>query len=268
MRNALATWKWSLLVTLRSPLAVLVLVIVAALWGLGAYRWLWFPSEASVPQLLVGGVWLLALFVVLSGFVTVSITSVQAVAAEGGPTLTVRRLSHSNLHQIASCMGSLAVAGLVVLVLSLAFGWVNHRALEVASFLTFRSERAVAPETVEKVFRFLQALLWVVASGFLLGFVSATLQQGWKAAARAIPQLLANACWRATFLTTCLGLIAFGGVSYLLATWHPKASAGFSDYAQAIIRLGVVLLWSVIGWLFWVLSVVRSSATARDLPPA
>ena len=57
--------------TLRRPLAVLVLAIVAALWGFGAYRWLWFPSEASVPQLLVGAVWLLVLFVVLAGFVTV-----------------------------------------------------------------------------------------------------------------------------------------------------------------------------------------------------
>jgi hypothetical protein len=268
MRNALATWKWSLLVTLRSPLAVLVLAIVAASWGFGAYRWLWFPSEASVPQLLVGVVWLLALFVVLAGFVTVSITSAQAVAAEERPPLTVRRLSHFNLRQTMNCMGSLAVAGMLVLLLSLAFGWVNHRALEVASFLTFRSQKAVAPETVEKVFRLLQALLWVVAAGFLLSFVSATLQRGWKAAVRAVPQLLANACWRATFLTTCLGLIAFGGVSYLLATWHPKASAGFSDYTQAIIRLGGGLLWSVIGWLFWVLSIVRSSAMARNLPPA
>ena len=268
MRNVLATWKWSLLVTLRSPLAVLILAIVAALWGFGAYRWLWFPSEASMPQLLVGAVWLLALFVVLAGFVTVSITSAQATAAEERPSLTVHRPSRFNLRQIVSCMGSLVVAGLVVLVLSLAFGWVNHRALEVASFLTFRSERAVAPETVEKVFRFLRLVLWVAVSGFLLSFVSATLQGGWKAAARAVPQLLANACWRATFLTTMLSLIAFGGVSYLLATWHPKVSAGFSDCSQAIIRLVVALLWSVIGWLFWVLSAVRSSATARDLPPA
>jgi hypothetical protein len=268
MRNALATWKWSLLVTLRSPLAVLVLAIVAALWGFGAYEWLWFPSEASVPQLLVGAVWLLALFVVLAGFVTASITNAQAIAVEERPALTVHRLSHLSLHQIVNCMGFLVVAGLLALVIYVAFDWINYRALEVASFLTFRSERAVAPETVERVFRFLQSLLWVAASGFLLSFVSATLQRGWRAAARAVPQLLANACWRATFLTTCLSLIAFGGVSYLLATWHPKVSAGFSDYAQATIRLGVGLLWSAIGWLFWILSVIRSTATARDLPPA
>jgi hypothetical protein len=136
-------------------------------------------------------------------------------------------------------------------------------ALEVASFLTFHSEKAVSPESVGKVFSVIEWLVWIAVWGFLLSLFLIVHAAGWREVRRRAVRTLANCCWRAPFFTSLLSLAVFGGLSWLLATWHPKAALGFWDYAQMLVRMGLSLVLVVGGWLFWMLSLAR-----LNRPPA
>ena len=262
MKKALATWKWSLAVAARSPGPLLMLAVLVFLWGLGAYRWLWLP-ESSGLLLLVALVWGLAQVLMLVGVLTGAAASAAEAAAANPTHLGLRGFVGFNRRQFARCAVALIVGAFLVLLLRELFSRSDDYALEVASFLTFHSEKAVSPVDVAKVSWVIQAFLWIVMWGFLLSFLIVLLRAGWREAGRQAARLLANCCWRSSFLTSLLSVVVFGGLAYLLATWHPKVLAGFWDYAQMLLRMGGALLLLVFGWLFWMLSLARLS-----LPPS
>jgi magnesium-transporting ATPase (P-type) len=265
MKKTLATWKWSLAVVARSPRLVLALAAVAALWGLGAYKWLWLP-ESSGLLLLVALVWGLAQVLVLVGVLTGAATSAGEAAAASATHLGLRSFVGFNRRQFARCLVMVTASGLLALALAALFGRCNEYTLEVASFLTFHSEKPVSPVTVAKVFWVIQTFLWIVIWGFLLSFLIVLLRTGWREAKRQSAHLIANCCWRSSFLTSLLSVVVFGGLAYLLASWHPKVSAGFWDYAQLLLRMGGALLLLVFGWLFWMLSLARLSLPTAEGP--
>lgn len=266
MKNALATWKWSLAVIARSPLVLLALAVVVAAWLYAAYRWFWFPSESAGYLMALGVVWIFVLAAVLAGFLTGSAVCAGDVATTGGKSMRARKLGGFTLRQWLRSIAFVLIAIILLLALNYLFERVHDLALEVASFLTFHAERAVAPETVDLVFWFVESVLWIVVAGFLLSFLLILLRDGWRASFGAAPRLLASACWRATFPTTLVSFLVFGGLAWLLATWHPRVSPGLADYFQAILRLGLSLLLVVIGWLFWMLSLARLNLPARGQP--
>ncbi len=264
MKNALATWKWSLRVIARSPLVLLALAVVAGLWLFGAYRWLWFPAESAGYLLVAGALWVLLQFLVLAGFVAGTAAGAIDAAAEGAGALNIRKLVPASRAEWLRAAVFVLVALLVVAAIHWLMSFINSFSLEVASFLTFRSEKPVAPETIGRVFSWVENLLWVVVLGFLISFLLALLRKGWREAVGAMPRLFASACWRPPFVTGLLSILVFDGLGYLLITWNPKAPPGFLDYAQVLLRNGLALLLTVAGWLFWLLSLAHHYQPSQD----
>jgi hypothetical protein len=260
MKNALTAWKWSLGVVARSPMALGALAIALAAEFYAAYRWLYFPMESATYLMVIGLLWALLMFAVLAGLVAVSAASAFDVAATGARTIDARSLVRF------SRTGWLRAAAWIVLAVAISakvyylFSWINSYSLEVASWLTFQSEKPVAQETAEAVLIWVERFLWIVVAGFLVGFLVALARDGWRAALRAVPRLLADACWRAPLLTGLVSIFAFGGIAYLLFTWNPTVPPGFLDYAQFILRNGLGLAFTVAGWIFWILALTRHSA--------
>jgi hypothetical protein len=263
MKNALATWKWSLTVISRSPFVLGGLSVLVALWLYGAYRWLWFPMESAGHLFVFGIVWGLVQVVVLSGLLAGTAESAGDAAATGATFLCTRKVAGFSRRQLVRSIGFVVVASLLVLAVRHLFDRLDHFALEVASFLTFQSEKPVSPETIGNLFWVVETLLWIVVLGFLLSFLLELTRRCWREALRAAPRLFASACWRMPFLTTLLSLLVFGGLAYLLTIWHPKVPPGFLDYAQVVVRSGVALALAVAGWLFWMLSLARLTSSTR-----
>jgi hypothetical protein len=265
MKKAFATWKWSLGVVARSPLVVGTLAAIAALWSYGAYQWLWLP-ESSLLLLILALLWGVVQIAVAVGVVAGTAASTTTASATGATRLSLRRLIGFSRRQYARALGSIILAGILVLILHGLFALADERALEVASFLTFHSERAVSPATVGKVFWVIEWLLWIAAWGFLLSLFLIVRTAGWGEARRRAARTLKDCCWRAPFFTSLLTLLVFGGLAWLLSTWHPKAPVGFWDYAQMLFRMGVSLVLITIGWLFWMLSVARLNQLPHQNP--
>jgi hypothetical protein len=193
-----------------------------------------------------------------------TVASVSNASAVGALRLGLRRSLEFNRRQFARALVMLAAAAILILILHLLFSRADDYALEVASFLTFHSEKAVSPEDVGKVFWVIEWFVWIVVWGFLLSLFLIVHAAGWRAAGRRALRTLANCCWRAPFLTSLLSLAVFGSLAWLLSTWHPKAPAGFWDYAQMLVRMGISLVLIVGGWLFWTLSLARFNSPPAD----
>lgn len=262
MKNALATWKWSLAVVARSPAVVGALAVIAALWGYGAYQWLWLP-ESSALLLIVALLWAIVLIAVAVGVVAGTTASTSSAVATAATHLSLRSLLGFNRRHYARALASFVFAGILILLLHWLFSLADESALEVASFLTFRSEKGVSPESVGRAFSVIEWLVWIVVWGFLLSLFLVIHAAGRGEARRRAARTLKDCCWRAPFFTSLLSLVVFGGLAWLLATWHLKAAVGFWDYAQMLIRMGFSLLLIVGGWLFSMLSLAR-----LNLPPA
>lgn len=264
MKNALTAWKWSLRVIARSPLALLALSALVAAELYGAYRWLYFPMESAIYLMVIGLFWTLLECVILVSLLAVTAGAALDAAAAGTNSLTVHQLVRLSRSAWLGAAGFSAIASAVIGGVHYFFGRIEGYALEVASFLTFRSEKPVAPETIDRIFGWIENILWVVVAGFLIAFLLTLIRQGWREAVRAAPRLLANACWRVAFLTGLVSVLVFGGLAYLLIIWHPTAPPGFLDFAQVILRNGLALVFAVAGWLFWLLSVARLSLPAPE----
>jgi hypothetical protein len=261
MKKAFATWKWSLGVVARSPLVLGTLAAIAALWSYGAYQWLWLP-ESSALLLVVALLWAIVQIAVAVGVVVGTVASASDAAASATTHLSLRSLTGFTRRQYARALGGVVLAGILVLIVHWIFALADERALEVASFLTFHSEKAVSPATVGKVFWVIEWLVWIVTWGFLVSLFLIVHTAGWGEARRRAARTLKDCCWRASFFTSLLTLLVSGGLSWLLSTWHPKAPVGFWDYAQTVSRLGISLVLIVVGSLFWVVSLAR-----LGLPP-
>ncbi|MBZ5546169.1 MAG: hypothetical protein LAO07_21295, partial [Acidobacteriia bacterium] len=91
MRNALATWKWSLAIVARSPAVVGALAVIAALWGYGAYQWLWLP-ESSLLLLILALLWAVVQIAVLVGALAGAAASTSSAVAAAATHLSLRSL--------------------------------------------------------------------------------------------------------------------------------------------------------------------------------
>lgn len=256
MKATLKTWQWSAGVVARSPVAVLSLAVASAGWGLAAYQWLWLP-ESSFLVLLLALVWGIAQVALLGGFIAGSASSTVETARSGISRLNIGSFLRLNRRQLLQSLLFLGASVLLLSVLAWLFEWFNAHAVEVASFLTFRSEQPVSHILIERIFRFIEFLLWVVAAGFLLSFEMQLLVLGWKDALKQSRRTLAQCAFRSSFLTGLASVVVFGNLAYWLAVWHPTVTPGFWDYAQMIFRLGTALVALVFGWLFWLLSLAR-----------
>ncbi len=265
MKKAFATWKWSLGVVARSPLVVVALAAIAALWSYGAYQWLWLP-ESSALLLILALLWAVIQIGVALGVVAGTAASTSDAAAGATTHLSLRSLIGLTRRQYARALGSVVLAGILVLLLHGLFAIADERALEVASFLTFHSEKAVSPVTVGKVFWVIEWLVWIAAWGFFLSLFLIVHSAGWAEARRRAARTLKDCCWRAPFFTSLVSLVVFGSLAWLLSTWHPKAPVGFWDYAQMLFRMGVSLVLIITGWLFWMLSLARLSLPPPENP--
>ena len=255
---------WSLRVVTRSPLVLVTLsgLIAAELYA--AYRWLYFPMESAIYLMVIGMLWALLLLAVLAGLIAVSVASAHDAAATGARSIECRSLLRFSRSGLLRAATFIVIAILIAGAICSLFAWINSYSLEVASWLTFRSEKPVAQETAEAVLIWIERFLWVVVLGFLMGFLVKLIREGWLAALRSVPRLAANSCWRAPFLTSLISLLVFGGLACLLINWHPTAPPGFLDFSQVILRNGMALVLTVAGWLFWLLALSRPDVTVAE----
>lgn len=247
----------------RSYRTVVVLAAFIALWAWAAYEWLGL-SESSALLLILAFIWaiaqLLAAAVVVGGIVS----SAADAAATEGRSLPLRSLWAVNGKKLLNTMIFCLVSLALVWLFSAIFGWVNAHSVEVASFLTFHSERAVSHVPIEEIFIFIEGLLWIVLSGFLLSFFIGLLRGGWRGAGKQTGKLLAECAFGTSFLASLLSVAVLGGIAYELANWHPLVPPGFWDYTQMIARFALVLIIVSAGALFWPLSLARLQAPKQD----
>jgi len=254
-------WKSSLRIVVRSPLTAIVVAIVVAAWSFGAYRWLWL-SESSAWVLLLTLLWGLLQIGVAVAFLGGVTVAVLEAASSTARKLTAKSLLHFNRSQFLRCLLMVTASVVFVFLLAGLFGWVNEHGLEVASFLTFRTEKPVSPSGVQDIFLLVETLLWVAVGGFLSSLLLVLIREGWRKAASRAAGLFLMCLWSAPFWTTLLATLVFGGLSLLVSAYVPVVPAGLWDYAQLVLRMGGALLLLVFGWLFWMLSLAKLS-----LPP-
>ena len=262
MKKAFAAWKWSLGVVARSYRTVVGLAALIAIWSFAAYKWLGL-GESSVLLLILALIWaivqLLAAVAILGGVFS-------AAATTEGPYLPIRSLWTGNRKTLLNTLGVCLASVALVWLCSAVFAWINAHSIEVASFLTFRSQRPVSHVRIEKIYSVVEALWWIVFSGFLLSFLLALLRSGWRGAGKQTRNLLAGCAFRTLFLASLLSVVVFGGIAYELANWHPRVTPGFWDYTQMVARISLVLILISTGVLFWSLSLARLQAPKQDSP--
>ena len=256
MKTVFAAWTWSLAVVARSYWTVLALAAVIALWAWAAYEWLGLP-ESSGLLLMLALVWAIIQLLALVGIITANVSGAAEVAASGGGKFPLRALwvngQRKLLNALIFSFGSCCLAWLVATV----FDWINNHSVEVASFLTFHSQKPVSHVLIEEIYGVIETLLWIVLAGFFLSFLHTLLHDGWREARKQMWKLLAGCIFHTPFWTSLLSVVVFGGLAYELANWHAKASVGFWDYTQMIARFALVLSLLAAGWLFWLLSLAR-----------
>ena len=179
MKKAFAAWTWSLGVVTRSYRIVILLASLMALWVFAAYEWLGL-AESSALLLILASIW--AVVQILAAFVIVGGTAAGAaeVADNSDRGFPAHSLWTKGRKTIGAtfviCLVSLALAGPC----SAIFAWINEHSVEVASFLTFHSQRPVSHIPLEEIYTFVEGLLWVVLAGFLLSFFLTLVRGGWR----------------------------------------------------------------------------------------
>ena len=193
MKNALKAWLWSLRAVVRTPLVLLTLSALLAAELFGVYRWLYFPMESAVYLMVIGILWAALEVSILIWFLAVIAGAAQEAAEEGASSLKINRLIRLNRSAWMRTAGFAVVASVLVAAVYCFFWWIEGYALEVASFLTFHSEKPVAPETIDAIFAWIENILWVVVAGFLIAFLLILVRQGWRETLRAAPRSFAGA---------------------------------------------------------------------------
>lgn len=267
MNRAFRVWIWSLGVVARSYWTVMVLAALIALWVLAASEWLGLAESSAlllILTLICAFGQFLAAAVIVGGTVAGALEA-AATAGRSFPALSIWTLGRKKVVPVVIC----SVASLVfVWLCSAAFDWINGHSVEVASFLTFHSQKPVSHVFIEKIYSVIEMLWWVVFSGFLLSFLIARLRAGWREAAKQTWRLLGACAFRTPFLTSLLSLAVFGGMAYQIAIWHPLVPPGFWDYTQMMVRMTLALIFISAGVLFWSLSLARLQVPQPESPQA
>lgn len=256
MKKTLDAWLWSLGLVARSPVSILALGVLTALWVLAADQWLGL-QESSGVMLLISFVWAMVQTLIAVSVLAGSAASAAESAAFGGPPRIGLTFSTFNRRLLARTALFALGAAVMVLVITKFFAWVDGHTVELASFLTFHSESPTSHIVIEKIFWWIETASWLAICAYLLTFLITLLRSGWGEALRDSRRMLAGCFAGSSFLTAVAGIVVFGGLSYLLIQWRPRPQPGFWDYAQAAIRLGLALLLLVSGWLFTLLSLAR-----------
>lgn len=247
-------WTGSLGVLARSPVYVAALAAITGLWGLAGYEWLWLP-ESSGWVLALALVWILALAGLAVALLAGTMASVWAVASGADRHLSLRKILSFEKRRFGRSL-LMATAALVLgFALDALFGWINGRALEAASFLTFHAQRPVSYLLIGKILWSLEALVWIALAGFLMTWLLALSNPRQPAPLRNPRQPPAGSFDLSVFLTGVFSAGVFGGLAWCVAVWHPVVKAGGWDYAQLGIRTGTALLLLSLGWLFWTLAI-------------
>jgi len=256
---------WSLGVVARSYRTVVVLGALIALWAWAAYQWLGLP-ESSALLLILAFIW--AVVQLLAGVIVVAgtVSGAAGAAATESRRFPLRSLWTLGRKKLVTALIFCLVSSTLVWLCGTVFSWINAHSIEVASFLSFHSEKAVSHVPIEEISDVLEGLLWIALSGFLLSFFIALLHGGWRGAGKQTWKLLAGCAFRSPFLTNLLSVAVFGGIAYVLVNWHPMVTAGFWDYTQMIVRFSLALILISAGVLFWSLSLARLQAPKQNPP--
>jgi hypothetical protein len=256
MKRALTTWIWSLGVVARSYRTVVLLAVLMALWVFAAYEWLGL-AESSALLLALALVWALAQ--TIAGIIVVGGTVAGAVevATGGGTNFPALSVWTKGRKKIGTTLLYCLASSFVVWICSTVFDWVNDHSVEVASFLTFHSQKPFSHVLLEEIYTVIEWLLWAVLIGFLVSLFTAVLRDGWRRAGAQSGKRLAECAFGTAFLTTLLSVVVFGGLAYELANWHPMVPPGFWDYSQMIVRFSLALLLLSAGTLFGSLTLAR-----------
>jgi hypothetical protein len=267
IQTAWRAWYRSLGVLARSPAYVILLALIAGLWGLGGYKWLAL-SESSGWVLTLTVIWFAALVIVALGVLAGSVGSVTATSLEARTRLPLRKiLSFERKRFWRTAL--MALAGLLLIyAINALFGWINDHALTVASFLTFHLQLPVSYLLIGKIFWVIEALFWISFAGFSMTWLLALSGPKESVAPQTKSPMLASSFGLPVFLTGLVSAIVFGGLAWLVATWHPVVKAGGWDYAQLTIRMGTALLLVTLGWLFWSLALAYLALPSLMEPAA
>lgn len=256
---------WSLGVVARSYRTVVVLGVLIALWAWAAYQWLGLP-ESSALLLILAFFW--AVVQLVAGVIVTAgtVSGAAGAAATESRCFPLRSLWTLGRKKLLTALIFCLVSSTLVWLCGTVFSWINAHSIEVASFLSFHSEKAVSHVPIEEIYDVLEGLMWIVLSGFLLNFFIALLHGGWRGAGKQTWKLLGGSAFRSPFLTNLLSVAVFGGIAYELVNWHPMVPAGFWDYTQMIVRFSLTLTLISAGLLFWSLSLARLQAPKQDPP--
>ena len=265
MKRAFAVWKWSLGVVARSYRTVVVLAALIALWAFAAYEWLGLP-ESSALLLILTFIWTIAQLLAAVVIVAGTVSGAAEAAATEGSSFPLRSLWTSDLRKLLNTLIFCLMSFVLVWLCGAVFSWINAHSVEVASFLTFHSEKAVSHVPIEEIHTVIEGLLWTVICGFLLSFFIALLRGDWRVAGKQTGKLLAGCAFQTPFLTNLLSVAVFGGIAYELANWHPMVPSGLWDYTQVIVRFSLALVLISAGWLFWSFSLARLQVPKQDSP--
>ena len=266
MKKAFEIWGWSATVLAHSLSSLIALAAFLGLWALAAYEWLWIP-ESSVFVLILSLVCAIAQVLVATAALAGTFTiAVQAADAHAG-ALSLVRLIRFGRRRFAESLLWLIAASAIGLALAGIFAWVNLHSVEVASFLTFHSQKPVSYLIIDRCMIAIEGLIWIAATGSLLSFLMVRYRSGGQHARQPFGKVLLSGCFKMPFLTGLLTVLVFGGSAYVLVNWRPMVPAGFWDYSQLAVRVALVLVLLAAGWLFWLLCLARLNLPGTG-PPA
>jgi hypothetical protein len=254
-------WTQSLRALARSPIYVLVLAAVGGLWCLAGYEWLWLP-ESSGWVLALAFVWIVALVALALALLAGGVASASSVASGTDSHLRLRKILSLDKRRFVRTF-LVALAGILLCsALSALFGWLDSQALAVASFLTYHLQHPVSYVPISNILWVIEALAWIFLAGFVMAWLLVLSNPPQPGAPQSARKTLARSVSLSVFLTGILSTVGFGGLAWLLASWHPVVKPGGWDYGQLVIRNGATLLLLTLGWLFWALALARLA-----LPP-
>ena len=264
MKRALTAWKWSLGVVARSYQTVVVLAALLALWVFAAYEGLGMPAESSVLLMILSAIWAIAQLLAAAVIVGGALAGAGESAASENRRFPLRTLWTLGRKNVIATLVFCIVSLILLWICGAAFNWVSGHSVEVASFLTFHSEKPVSHELIENIYNGIEWLLWIIVGGFLLNFSIVMLRAGWQRAGKQSVRMLVACTLRTPFLTSLLSVVVFGGLAYKLTHWHPIVPPGFWDYTQVIVRFALALFILAAGVLFWSISLARLHALEQD----
>lgn len=258
-------WMQSLRALARSPVYILLLAVTGGLWCLAGYEWLWLP-ESSGWVLALAFVWIVALAGLALALLAGGVASGSSIACEADSRLPLRKIISLDKRRLGR-MFLLVLAGIPMwFALSGILGWLDSHTLTMASFLTYHLQHPVSYVPIGNFLSVIEALIWIFLAGFFMTWLLVLSNPPQPAASRRARETLSRSVSLPVFLTGLLSAVAFGGLAWLLATWHPVVKVGGWDYAQFVIRNGVALLLLTLGWLFWVLALARLVLAAVTEP--